>query len=50
MVEVAQPAPQIRMIKPKIVTRAWTFALLGKSWAIAKWVSPSQEESQMQAI
>src|ERR1041384_158814 len=43
MVEVAQPAPQIRMTKPKIVTRACTFALFGKSWAIAKWVPPSQK-------
>lgn len=37
MVEVAQPAPQIKIIKPKIVTRACTFALFGKSWAITSY-------------
>src|SRR5215217_3240724 len=49
MVEVAQPASHTSTTIPTIIIRAWTFALFGKSCAIAKWVPPSQKESQMQA-
>jgi hypothetical protein len=50
MIDVAQPAPHAGTTIPTITTRAWTFALFGKGWAIAKGGPPSQKGSQVEAI